>query len=253
MHGVPDSLAYSPAVARHRGMRGRTPVYVVCSAHPRVGKTLVARLLTEFFVVEERPVAAFDVNPDEPILADYLPAYTALATIADTKGQVALFDQLIALDSIPKVVDLGQGLIEPFFALMAKIGFVDAAREHGIEPIVLFLTDPHRSAARMLATLGDRYKQLTIVPVHNDAVTKGYPFEAKIVGSEPTRVPVRIPMVSPALNAIIDRNTFSFAKFLRKPVDVPTELHHWIKRIFLEFRELELRLLLQDLRSSFQP
>ena len=34
--------------------------------------------------------------------------------------------------------------------------------------------------------------------------------------------------------------------------DTTTEMHGWIKRIFVEFRELELRLLLDKLRASLQ-
>ena len=73
-----------------------TPVFIVTSSRPRVGKTLIARALTEYFCAQSRPVAAFDVNPDEFTLIDYLPAYTAAASISDTRGEMALFDQLVA-------------------------------------------------------------------------------------------------------------------------------------------------------------
>jgi hypothetical protein len=44
-------------------MQRRTPIFIVTSSRPRVGKTLIARALTEYFRVQSRPVAAFDVNP----------------------------------------------------------------------------------------------------------------------------------------------------------------------------------------------
>ena len=88
-------------------MQRRTPVFIVTSSRPRVGKTLVARALTEYFCGQSRPVAAFDVNPGEFKLIDHLPAYTAAASIGDTRGEMALFDQLVAEDEVPKVVDLG--------------------------------------------------------------------------------------------------------------------------------------------------
>jgi hypothetical protein len=232
------------------GAPSRALLYVVCSAHPRLGKTLLARLLVEFFLQAGRPVAAFDVNPDEPGLVDYLPAYTALASIADTKGEVALFDQLIARDATAKVVDLGQGLIDAFFRVAQHIDFLNAARHHSILPVVLFVLDPHPSSVRTLAALEHRHPELTIVPVYNEAVARGYPFEAKLTGAG--RVPVRMPTLSPALNSIIDRHSFTFGGFLAKPVEIQTELHEWIKRIFIEFRELELRLLLENLRSTFK-
>ena len=58
-------------------MQRRTPIFIVTSSRPRVGKTLIARALTEYFCAQNRPVAAFDVNPDEFNLIDHLPAYTA--------------------------------------------------------------------------------------------------------------------------------------------------------------------------------
>ena len=53
-------------------MQGRTPVFMICSPRPRVGKTLLARALVEFFRANSRPVSAFDVNPDEFALVEDL-------------------------------------------------------------------------------------------------------------------------------------------------------------------------------------
>src|SRR5438552_957350 len=89
---------------------GATPVFIVTSSRPRVGKTLVARALTEFFCTQRRPVQAFDVNPDDFRLLDTLPAYTAATSLNDTRGEMALFDQLVAADGVPKVIDLGHML-----------------------------------------------------------------------------------------------------------------------------------------------
>jgi len=75
-------------------MHRRTPIFIVTSSRPRVGKTLIARALTEYFCAQRRLVAAFDVNPDEFRLIDHLPAYTAAASLNDTRGEMALFDQL---------------------------------------------------------------------------------------------------------------------------------------------------------------
>jgi hypothetical protein len=35
-------------------------------------------------------------------------------------------------------------------------------------------------------------------------------------------------------------------------VDVNIELQHWLRRIYREFRELDARIMLTDLRSSIQ-
>jgi hypothetical protein len=43
-------------------MSFRNSVAIVASPRPRVGKTLLARLLTDFHLQEGRSVAAFDLN-----------------------------------------------------------------------------------------------------------------------------------------------------------------------------------------------
>ena len=43
---------------------------------------------------------------------------------------------------------------------------------------------------------------------------------------------------------------FSFDDYLERQTHMRTELHEWIERVFVEFRELELRLLLRDLKTS---
>ncbi len=50
-----------------------TPVYIICSPRPLVGKTLIARLLSEFLLLKNGEVAAFDINLKEPSLLEYLP------------------------------------------------------------------------------------------------------------------------------------------------------------------------------------
>src|SRR5205823_3597935 len=97
---------------------GRAPVIFVCSPRPRVGKTLVARLLVEFFLANHRRALAFDANPNDPALSEYLPAEPA--TIADTPGQMALFDRLIVNDGTPKVVDLAADQFERLVAVLPE-------------------------------------------------------------------------------------------------------------------------------------
>ena len=60
----------------------RTPVYIICSPRPLVGKTLIARLLSEFLLLKNGTVAAFDINLKEPSLLDYLPGITETDKLA---------------------------------------------------------------------------------------------------------------------------------------------------------------------------
>jgi tripartite tricarboxylate transporter family receptor len=100
-------------------MTGKTvPLYIVCSPSRCVGKTLVSRLLTEFYLVDDRPVAAFDLADEGPQLADYLPDTTTISDIGDTCGQMAFFDRLLADSQGAKVIDVSHRTFRNFFSVV---------------------------------------------------------------------------------------------------------------------------------------
>src|SRR6201996_1534269 len=94
-----------------------TPVYIVCSPRPMVGKTLLARLLSEFLLLKNGTVTSFDINLKEPTLADYLPRTTETADVVDTYGKMQLMDRLIVDDGIGKVIDLGFHAFDELFKI----------------------------------------------------------------------------------------------------------------------------------------
>ena len=101
-----------------------TPVYIICSPRPLVGKTLLARLLSEFLLLKNGSVASFDINLKEPSLLEYLPRLTETANVMDTYGKMQLMDRLIVNDGIAKVVDLGFHAFDEFFNMTNEIGFL---------------------------------------------------------------------------------------------------------------------------------
>src|ERR1700710_2329895 len=126
----------------------RTPVYIACSPRPLVGRTLVARLLSEFLLLQRGAVACFDINLKEPSLLDYLPDITETAEIDDTFGKIALMDRLIVHDGQAKVLDLGFHAFVEFFKMSDEIGFMKEAARRSIAPIILFVADVDRVSAR---------------------------------------------------------------------------------------------------------
>jgi hypothetical protein len=57
-------------------MSFRNSVTIVASPRPRVEKTLIARLLTDFHLSENRKVVAFDLNSGERTLTQFMPEQT---------------------------------------------------------------------------------------------------------------------------------------------------------------------------------
>ena len=217
-----------------------TPVYIICSPRPLVGKTLIARLLSEFLLLKRGAVAAFDINLKEPSLLEYLPDMTETAEVDDTFGKMALMDRLIVNDGIAKVIDLGFHAFDEFFKMSEEIGFMKEAARRGISPVILFVADTDRASARGYAMLQQQIPATAMVTIDNEYVLRGELPSAFANG----RI-LRIAALPVFLKTYIDRLTFSFTDYLRSEKDSSTELHQWTRKNYFSFRELELNLILQ--------
>src|SRR3979409_2564470 len=218
----------------------QTPVYIICSPRPLVGKTLIERLLSEYLLLKHGAVAAFDINLKEPSLLEYLPRITETAEVDDTFGKMALMDRLIVNDGIAKVIDLGFHAFDEFFKMSDEIGFMKAAPRGGVTPVILFVADTDRVSARGYPMLQQQIPATALVTIDNEFVVRGELPAAFARG----RV-LRIAALPVFLKTYIDRLTCSVPGYLRNEKDTSTELHQWIRENYFSFRELELNLILQ--------
>jgi hypothetical protein len=215
-----------------------TPVYIVCSPRPMVGKTLLARLLSEFLLLKDGTVSAFDINLKEPSLLEYLPRVTETADIMDTFGKMALMDRLIVHDGVAKVVDLGFHAFDEFFRMTHEIGFFKEAVRRNVAPIILFVADIDRTSARAYPMLREQIPLKSLITIDNEYIVRGELPADMGLG----RV-LRITALPSFLKTYVDRLPFSFTDYLRHERDSSTELHQWIRKNYTAFRELEFSLL----------
>ena len=218
----------------------RTPIFIICSPRPLVGKTLIARLVTEYLLLKHGTVVAFDINLKEPSLLEYLPKVVETADVIDTFGKMQLMDRLIVNDGIGKVIDLGFHAFDEFFKMTGEIGFMKEAARRGVSPLILFVADTDRVSARAFPMLQQQIPPPALVTVDNEHIVRGELPPAMARG----RV-LRIAALPAFLKTYIDRLTFSFTGYLRNEKDSSTELHQWIRANYSSFRDLELNLLLQ--------
>ena len=215
----------------------RTPVYIICSPRPQVGKTLVARLLCEFLILHRGSVIAFDINLNEPSLVDFQPRITETAAIDDTFGQMELMDRLIVNDGTAKIIDLGFHAFDGFFKLVGEIGFIKETQRRGVEPVILFVADTDRVSVRAFTELRTLYPMTAIIPVENEHILRG---DLAAVFRSVRRM--RLPALQPFLKSYTGRLNFSFTEFLRAPQNKSSELYDWIRDSYMQFRELETNL-----------
>lgn len=233
----------------------RTLIVVVASPRAQSGKTFLAHLVIDYLRLGGGEVEAFDLNPGDHALAAYRPAVTARSDLATTQAQIALFDRLIDNNGIAKVVDVGYPSYERFFALCEEIRFIDEARKRAFDVIILFPAEAHQAASTAYKQLLRRFPRTFVVPVLNEAILKGQKVREHYPYARTTVLPLQIPLLPRALKTYAERPDCTFTDFhAQSPMAVPIahafELHSWTKRAFLEFRELELRMLMEKLQAS---
>ena len=171
-----------------------TAVYIICSPRPLVGKTLIARQFSEFLLLKNGDVVAFDINLKEPSLLDFLPETTETAEIENTFGKMALMDRLIVNDGVAKVIDLGFHAFDEFFTMADEIGFIKEAARRGVSPVILFVADTDRVSARGYAMLRAQIPRASLIVIDNEYVVRGELPEAMSAGPRPAdRRPADLP------------------------------------------------------------
>jgi hypothetical protein len=224
-----------------------TYLYFVCSTHPRVGKTLMARLLIEFQHANERPVLGFDLGSDGPALAEFLPEFAASASIDGVREQMALFEPLVRGDGAPRVVDVGHRALATLFMLMRDVDFAAAAGLRAIRPIVLYVAASGDQSMRGYAILRDQFPSFGFVPVSNEAIVGSadiVPYYASTIAGAPVLL---LPAVSADLQVQIDQRPCSLIGLHQLgeeafPPGVWAELDDWLRRCFRQMRELDVAL-----------
>ena len=217
---------------------------------------MVARLLTDFHLSENRKVVAFDLNSGEQTLSQFLPEQTVAASVRDVSGQMALFDRLVIDDDTTKIIDLGHESYESFFTLAHQIDFTEEARQRSIAVAILFMVTPDQTSVTAYRNLRERFARAMLVPLHNEMLGSAQ-HRDKYPISGGGALTVKLPALAPGLRKLIDDPPFSFANSnmgnaTAIPLDAHTELQRWLRRIYLEFREVDLRLLLADLSTSIR-
>lgn len=233
----------------------RHSVYIVASPRPRVGKTLLSRLLIDYHKHEEREVGAFDLDAGDHSLQQFAPDDVTKSDIGSVRGQMALFDRLVSEQGGGKVVDVSAGLFKNFFDVAYRIGLVEEAHKRDIAPVILFIASSDKEAADAYRDLRGRFPGAALTPVHNEMLGLAQ-HRDRFPPTEGGAI-LRMPVLAPGLRKYIETPPFGFAdEQLANARHIPLEAHidiqRWLRKAYLEFRELDLRLLLGQLQTSLK-
>lgn len=236
-------------------MNKRTFVHVVCSPRTRVGKTLVSRVLVEFFLARGEGVAGYDTNVNDPTLAELFPHAVTIADVRNVQGQVALFDGLLVADDVPKVVDVWHRVFDKTFDLVEQIDFINEAAKRNVALVIYFIDDPDAVTEAAHARLRERFPEVRIVSVNNEAASGVSAVTGPRSGVPATfhlEPRLHIPPLDPILRRAIDAPEFSLSAFMRgeaasdASIVVRAAVRAWTSKVFLQLQDFELRQSLSD-------
>ncbi len=209
---------------------------IVASARVRSGKTLLARLLAENFILAGARPALFDTDPVAAPLSARFPADTIALDLERVTDQMALFDELAAEAANSRIVDLSHQSFRRFFDLLLDSEFVQEARANDVEPVVFYIPGTDAESFQQARLLRDRLGDCPLVLVENAhlgeirlSIRHGDDYRS--LADSPLR------MVVPALDApymtLLEEPGLSISEFVRAPTvrmapDMRNEIRSWV-------------------------
>jgi len=142
-------------------------IYIVCSDRHRNGKTLLARVLVDYLMLEKRDPFVIDAGfPEGPLRAAF-PGRTALVDFSQVQGQMKLFDTIMGSPGRDYVIDLPVPQTENFFATYSQLDFHIEATKAGFQIVVFFIVDKDYSSLRFSEDVQRQVAPALFVPVRN--------------------------------------------------------------------------------------
>ena len=126
-------------------------LFVICSDQPRNGKTLLARVLTDFLLLEGHDPFLIDLSHPEGTLRGYFPGRTALVDFAHVSGQMKAFDTIMAAPNRDYVIDVAAPHLPIFLEAATDLGFIPEIRRLGLDSVVFYIIDKDEESLRAAA------------------------------------------------------------------------------------------------------
>jgi hypothetical protein len=223
-------------------------VFIVCSDQARNGKTLLARVLVDFLLMEGRDPFCFDLACTGSALRAYFPGRTALVDYQTPEGQAKVFDTILARAGRDYVIDLPAQHLARFCETAGTTRFPDRARTEDFRLAVLYIVDRDEKSLSTAVAVEEILLPDIFVPVNNrftgSALPDGVPGPALVMQR-----------LDEELRTLVANRRFSLRAFMQggEP-DVParhrTGLKNFLHVLVAGMREFEPALSLQALRET---
>lgn len=194
--------------------------YIVASLHGRSGKTLLARLIADYLILNGETPELFDTDAIERKLSTCFPANTVVIDLDKVTNQMQLFDTLVSEATSPRIVDVTHRSFPKFFKLMEEIGYVAEARGRGNEPVIFYMLDREAESYEHGLALRDHFKDCSFIVVENEA--NGRPDRALQLNVNymtlmRNDLQMPLPALDPMFASVIEDPFLSLSGFMQDP------------------------------------
>lgn len=225
-------------------------IALVCSDRHRNGKTLLARVLVDFLLLEGRDPFVIDLSYPEGALRDFFPGRTALADFSNVAGKIKVFDTILAAPGRDYVIDLPAQRLAKFCEAMGDLDFRRAANAAGFTFVVLAIVDETEDSLSSALAVEEILTPDLFVPVVNHLVGSSLPPTIRNTGL----TSLTMERLDPDLHSIITNRRFSFRLFLLGdeagvPLRLRPSLKTFLHTLLAGFREIGPALSLLKLRA----
>ena len=226
---------------------------IVASLHGRTGKTLLARVLADYFVLAGSRPLLFDTDATEQTLHGWFPYDTVVTDIGEVRDQMTLFDTLAARSPEARVVDVSHHAFRKFFRLVQDCHFVAEARARQVEPVIFYIADRNPDAYEEGRLLRERFADCALVLVENAFVGRVKDITRRSAGYRAfeTHDPcMTLPLLDRAIIDLIEETHVSLSDIMSRPLsrsddersslsfDERADLRSWLGGIFREIHRV---------------
>ncbi len=152
-------------------------VYITASDQHRNGKTLLARVLADYLLLDGLDPFLIDTDVPEAPLRTYFPGRTLIADFANIQGRMKVFDTILASTGRDYIIDLPQRHTLPFFKAVFDLDFFAEAQKQGFRIFVLFIVDKSQHSVRAARETAEMRHIDLFVPICNEFIGSDWPVD----------------------------------------------------------------------------
>lgn len=200
-------------------MPGKNFAIIVASMRARTGKTLLARLIADRFLLASRRIEIFDTDAIEKSLTAAFPEQSSVIDLDRTVDQMKLFDTLAAPMPESQVIDLTHRSFQKFFKLMRDSDYVSEAKARGIEPVIFYIPDRDVETYEQGRAIRDFFHDAAFVLTENaflGEIQKDARRSESFLAFKNHRPTLIMPQLDPFIANVVMDPTLSLSEFLRR-------------------------------------